>query len=231
MLLPTEHIPMFTLQDWCTLYPQEADSFSRLMSSINIMSWNSWRALFVQGNFINSRVKAFILHVDDMIKAYGIDTIWINDGRCTARMLYQYIPIILKALPDGQIFQLPTYMIQTDSRCESKKCMRGAIAIVTHRWKSFVTRSIPCSTESGPINVLDIAVGPYNIHSINPYFLPTSPGKGPATIYTRVAECIKGKTSPAWANKFEPQKYLFAYAQQLANTAHLNNGSSLHKVT
>jgi hypothetical protein len=38
MLLPSEHISMFTPQDWlCTLYPQEADSFSRLMSSINII--------------------------------------------------------------------------------------------------------------------------------------------------------------------------------------------------
>jgi hypothetical protein len=88
--------------------------------------------------------------------------------------------------------------------------MGGAIAIVTHHWNSFVTRSIPCPTGSGLRNVLDIAVGPYNIFSINPFFLPTLPGKRPATIYARVTEYIKGKISSALAKKLEPQKYLFA---------------------
>jgi uncharacterized protein YxeA len=100
----------------------------------------------------------------------------------------------------------------------------GAIAIVTHRYKYFVTRIIPCLTGSGLINVLDIAVGLYNIRSTyQPYFLPTLHGKGSATTYTRVTDYIKEKTFPAWAKKLEPQKYLFTYAQRLASTAHLKN--------
>jgi hypothetical protein len=118
---------------------------------------------------------------------------------------------------------IPTYIIQTDSRCKSNNRMGGALAIVTHCWKPFVTRWIPCPTGLGLVNVLDIAVGPYNIHSINPYFLSTSPGKGLTTIYTRVIDYIKKKTSPVWAKKLEPQMHLFAYAQWLASTAHLKN--------
>jgi hypothetical protein len=90
--------------------------------------------------------------------------------------------------------------------------MGGAIAIVTHHWKSFAIRSIPCPMGSELINVLDIAVGPYNIGSINPYSLSTLLDKGPALIYRRVADYIKVKTSPAWAKKLELQKYIFAYA-------------------
>ena len=101
--------------------------------------------------------------------------------------------------------------------------MGGAIAIVTHRWKSFVTRSIPCPTGSGLINALDIAVGPYHIRSINNYFIPTSPDKGPATLYTRVTKYVEGKTSPAWAKRLAAQKYLYAYNQRLISTARRKN--------
>ena len=225
ILSPSEHIPLFAATDWrVTLYPTADDAIpSQPTSSLNVMSWSCKGKLFVEGNFINSGVKKLLLHVVDMMKTYEVDIMWLNDAHFTAGMLDQYIPTVIQALPDCQVLQFPTHMIQMGSWCKSLNRVGGAIAIVTHRWKSFVTRAIPCPTGSGLINAHDIAVGPYHIRSINNYFIPKSPGKGPATLYTRVTNYIEGKTSPAWAKKLKPQKYLYAYNQRLVSTGRLKN--------
>jgi hypothetical protein len=98
--------------------------------------------------------------------------------------------------------------------------MGGAIAIVTHDWHGYVTRSIPDPSGHGLVNALDFCAGPYQFRSINAYLTPKSSATpGPATIYSRLTGYIQGATAPKWAQRLSPIDYQYGYIQRLIGQA------------
>ena len=186
-----------------------------------MMSWAIQGRLGATGDAINSGIRQFLTHVAELMMDHRVDIMWLTDARFTAGTLDIYLPILHSILPNCRAIQFPTHYIKTGSRCQSFNRMGGAMAIVTHQWQGYITRTLADPTGSGLINAIDIAVGPYQLRSICPYFLPTTSGQGPASLHTRLRKYLDGNKCPRWARGQTPISYQFEYSQKLISTARL----------
>jgi len=229
-LLP--YTPPFIPHDWKQLFPPplSADGTPLTIHAIlNIMSFSCQGRLYSTGNYITSGIQVFLTQIIELMLYHKVGIMWVNDARFTKGTLDAYLPFILETLPNCRVFQFPTTYIHTGSRTQSFNRMGGAIAIVTHKWHGFITRSIPDPSGSGLINALDIKIGPYSMRTINVYLTPSpaSLTPGPATILSRLTSYIQGPTSPTWSKSLPPLEYQMGYLQLLLDAATLTGALSI----
>ena len=219
---PVAELPSSTMLlpvDWCADSPLPQHSHATL----RVMAWSCRGRLFAYSNIINSGVRQFLHHVATTMIDRRLDVMWLNDARFTAGAFDPYLPVLLAILPNCRVFQFPTHYVDTNSRTLSYNQMGGAVAIVTHTWHGYVTKSIPDPTGSGLINAIDINIGPCAMRLLNTYIMPTTSGGGPATLLTRVQSYLHGSKAPHWAKHLSPVDYQFSYLQKLVGEARLQS--------
>ena len=171
---PPEIVPFrpdFLDEDWSQIIDQGHPD----LAQICIMSWSCSGRLYSPANAIVSEVPQFLSDAMDMIEAYGIDILWLNDGRFTKGTLDRHLHIIQQRSPDARVIQFPTTAVTSGSLCQQFNQMGGAIAIINYKWKTYVK---PVSTDPmgmGIVNAIDIEIKQVRIRSLNIYFLNENP--------------------------------------------------------
>jgi hypothetical protein len=188
------------------------------------MSWSCSGHLYSSANAIVSEVPQFLSDAMDMIEAYGIDILWLNDGRFTKGTLDRHLHVIQQRSPDARVLQFPTTAVISGSRCQQFNQMGGAIAIINYKWKTYVK---PASTDPmgmGIINAIDIEINQVKIRSLNIYFLNENPQDGESTMKTRTSKHQHAANYPSWIRRLSALEFQFRLAQLLISAARTKPG-------
>ena len=197
-------------------------------NSLTTMSWNSQGHLYSAGNSLVSQVKQFLFHVSSLILEHHVDVGWITDGHNIKDAITEFLPLIQTILPDCHIIQFPTTVVKTNSPNKSNERMGGAIAIVSYRWKGFITKTKTDPTKAGILNYIDFKRGPYSFRIINAYLPPSTNGDGPATITARVnRHQHTTKALATWQRQQSPYDYLLDLLQTWITEARLTDSTVL----
>jgi len=212
--------PDFLDEDWSQIIDQGHPDLAQLC----IMSWSCSGHLYSSANAIVSEVPQFLSDAMDMIEAYGIDILWLNDGRFTKGTLDRHLHVIQQRSPDARVLQFPTTAVTSGSRCQQFNQMGGAIAIINYKWKTYVK---PVSTDPmgmGIINAIDIEINQVKIRSLNIYFLNENPQDGEATMKTRTSKHQHAANYPSWIRRLSALEFQFRLAQLMISAARTKPG-------
>ena len=135
------------------------------------MAWSCNGRLFCPTHQVDSRVQHFLDTVVDHIIKYKVDIMWLSDAHFLKDEMDRYIPMIIKRLPDARIIQFPTSRVHTHARCDTHNRMGATLAIVTYKWKGFLTHTYTDPMGIGIINALYFKVEGLYFCSINAYLL------------------------------------------------------------
>jgi len=185
------------------------------------MSWSCNGRLYSSGTQLDLRICLFLDTVIQHIQTQQVDVMWLSDAHILEGDMTLYTPYILRQLPDAKIIAFPTTRVNTQARCDSHNRMGGAVAIVTYKWKGYITQTYTDPMNLGVINVLYFKVDGLTLCCINAYFLPTTHGEGPATLHARIRRFLDLRTTSPRLRHLSPEQTVFTLVQKLISKARL----------
>ena len=187
------------------------------------MAWSCNGRLFSPTHQVDNRVSLFLDTVVNHINTYQVDIMWLSDAHFLKGEIDRYLPQLKASLPDARVIQFPTVRVHTSARCDTHNRMGAALAIITYKWKGFLTSTYTDPIGLGIVNALHFKVDGLSFSSINTYCLPTTHGDGPATLYARIKRFTElGTTSPRLRH-LPPDRVVYTLVQKLVTKAKLEN--------
>ena len=139
---------------------------------------------------------------------------WLTDAHFLEGDLQPYMSSLLHRLPDSRIVQFPTTRVHTQAKCDTHNRMGAAMAIVSYRWKGFLTHTYTDPMGLGIVNALYFKVEDLTFSSINAYFLPSTHGDGPATLYARISRFLDLPTTSPRLRHLPPEQVVYNLVQK-----------------